>query len=231
MNLILDSDRPNPLFCSPIPETANILDVGTGSGEWAKDAAEKFPSAVVKGIDLSPPPLNWVPPNCKLEVDDVLKQWDPQHKYHLIHLRDMLGSFTNEQWELVYKQAYDNLAPGGWIEQIETSLVLHCDDGTLSPDSILGSWGTVFYPLFEKMSKPMDTIHHMKSRIEAAGFTNVHEKMYKCPLGDWPKNPVMKEAGTFCKTQLLEGMEGYVMCVVCDSSESFCLHYSTLTSD
>lgn len=29
--------------------------------------------AFVVGVDLSPPPDLWVPPNCKLEVDDVLK--------------------------------------------------------------------------------------------------------------------------------------------------------------
>lgn len=29
--------------------------------------------AFVVGVDLSPPTDVWVPPNCKLEVDDVLK--------------------------------------------------------------------------------------------------------------------------------------------------------------
>lgn len=35
---------------------------------------------------------------------------------------DLFGSFTDEQWRLVYKQAYNNLAPGGWIEQVEAGI-------------------------------------------------------------------------------------------------------------
>ena len=51
----------------------------------------------------------------------------------------------------------------------------------------------------------------MRARIEAAGFINVNEKVYKVPIGEWAKNPVMKEAGKFNKMQALMGMEG--MCL------------------
>jgi len=39
------------------------MDVGTGTGIWAIDMADRFPNAQVKGIDLSPIQPNWVPPN------------------------------------------------------------------------------------------------------------------------------------------------------------------------
>lgn len=72
--LIVDSNAPNSLFRSPISEKSqNILDIGTGSGIWARDVADKFPSAVVMGVDLYPPPDAWVAQNCKMEVNDVLK--------------------------------------------------------------------------------------------------------------------------------------------------------------
>ena len=51
----------------------------------------------------------------------------------------------------------------------------------------------------------------MRSAIEAAGFINVHEKNQKAPLGEWAKNPLMKEAGKFNKLQMLAGMEGYAL--------------------
>ena len=78
--------------------------------------------AVVQGIDLYPPPDTWVPPNCKLEVDDVLKPWTFQKSFDFIHLRDLHGSFTEKQWAGLYEQTYKNLAPGGWIEETETSI-------------------------------------------------------------------------------------------------------------
>lgn len=34
---------------------------------------KRWVSAKVRGVDLYPPPDNWVPPNCILKVDDVLK--------------------------------------------------------------------------------------------------------------------------------------------------------------
>ena len=76
----------------------------------------------MEGVDLYPPPDTWVPPNVKYEVDDMLKTWMFAQPFQLIHIRYMLGAFTDEQWRLLYKQAYKNLAPGGWIEQLEPGI-------------------------------------------------------------------------------------------------------------
>jgi len=43
------------LFLAKIPEKPQrILDCGTGTGIWALDVGEVFPSAEVIGVDLSP---------------------------------------------------------------------------------------------------------------------------------------------------------------------------------
>lgn len=54
----------------------------------------------------------------------------------------------------------------------------------------------------------------MKSTIEARGFTNVHEKIYKVPMGAWTKNRILKDAGRINKEHFLAGMEGYSMYVL-----------------
>lgn len=65
---LLDADQRNPFFRSPLPATAqHILDVGTGPGEWARQVADMFPNTMVLGVDLTPPPDDWVPSNCKFE--------------------------------------------------------------------------------------------------------------------------------------------------------------------
>ena len=60
-----------------------------------------------------------MPPNCRFEVDDVLKNWEYAQKFDLIHIRFMLGAFEEKQWTGVYKQSFQNLLPGGWIELVE----------------------------------------------------------------------------------------------------------------
>lgn len=37
--------------------------------------ADRFPKAVVRGVDLFPPLVSWIPPTCIFEVDDVLQLW------------------------------------------------------------------------------------------------------------------------------------------------------------
>ena len=58
-----------------------------------------------------------------------------------------------------------------------------CEDGTMPEDFILAKWHSTFIPVSAKTGKNLDAVDHFKARIEAAGFTNVHEKVYKVPVG------------------------------------------------
>lgn len=95
-------------------------------------------AVMVHGIDLFPPRQPWVPPNCILEVDDATKPWLRTDKFDLVHMRFMTGSFTDDQWREVYRNAYKNLKPGGWLEHVEFGVIFHCDDDSIAPDSVLG---------------------------------------------------------------------------------------------
>lgn len=63
--------------------------------------------ATVRGVDLFPPPVTWVPPNCIFEVDDIQKEWTWKEPFDLIHLRQLLGSFTPEGWKGLYQQCFE----------------------------------------------------------------------------------------------------------------------------
>jgi hypothetical protein len=209
--LLMNVESPNPLFLSPIPSPKNVLDIGTGKGSWAVDAADMFPQALVRGVDLYPPPVSWIPPNCVLEVDDVLQQWTWQRKFDLIHLRHGIGAFTPKEWGHLYKQCFDNLEPGGWFEQIEMNICCECDDGSVPADSILFTWGPRFFAAGDKLGKPLDVTKSMRASIEQAGFVDVHEKNDKWPIGAWLKDKSLKEAGFVNLEHWLAGMEGYAM--------------------
>jgi methylase of polypeptide subunit release factors len=47
------------LHLAPLKSPQKILDLGTGTGLWAIDAADKYPSAEVIGTDLSPTQPKW----------------------------------------------------------------------------------------------------------------------------------------------------------------------------
>lgn len=190
MYLTLDGQAPNPFFYAPVREGARrILDIGTGNGSWAIDVADQFPDSTVVGVDLHPPPETWVPPNLIFEVDDVSQPWTWSQKFDLIHMRILMGAFTPQGWEDVYRQAYENLEPGGWIEQFEDGGVFHNDDGALpeDPQHPINVLGRTVFACGEKSGRPLNMVDTMKASIEKAGFVNVHEKLYKVPIGGWAK--------------------------------------------
>lgn len=62
--------------------------------------------ATVRGVDLFPPPVNWIPPNCILEVDDILQPWTWRDPFDLVHLRLLDAAFTLEETDQLYQQCY-----------------------------------------------------------------------------------------------------------------------------
>lgn len=96
-----------------------------------------------------------------------------------------------------------------WTKLIASSYF--CDDGTMPKDAILAGWGQMIIDAGGQSGKHFDTSDTMKAAIEAAGFVNVQEKVYKIPIGEWTKNPLLKEAGKFNKAHILAGIEGYAM--------------------
>ncbi|KAJ5104252.1 hypothetical protein N7532_004781 [Penicillium argentinense] len=210
--LVMDSERENPLFHSPIGDhPKNILDIGTGQGNWAVDVADMFPMATVRGVDLFPPPVTWMPPNCILEVDNIAEDWTWNEPQDLIHMRLMIGSFDAAEWARVYKQCFDNLRPGGWIEQLEASPYIECDDDSLPADNVLRTWGPALSECGKRAGRPLETIDMMQDAVRDAGFVEIHEKQYKWPIGPWARDQKYKEAGTVNYQHWMSGMEGWAM--------------------
>lgn len=152
-----------------------------------------------------------VPENCRLEVEDVTKDWVWRHKFDLIHMRYFFGSLTDQEWVDLYEKCFENLAPGGWIEQLEPDVGVRCDDGTLPQDSVLTTWGDNFVGCAERSGRSILTWQTMKRSIARAGFINVQEDLIRTPIGSWPKDQKLKEAGRINYTHWTAGLEGYAM--------------------
>lgn len=96
----------NQLYFAPIDENnlQNVLDIGTGTGIWAIEFGDLFPSADVLGIDLSPIQPDWVPANVHFVVDDAESDWiyPPDH-FDYIHTRHTVMAIKD--WPKLYREA------------------------------------------------------------------------------------------------------------------------------
>lgn len=195
------------LFLAPIPDgVQEVLDVGTGTGIWAMDFADEYPSARVTGTDLSPIQPGFVPPNLSFYVEDMEATWSDTRKYDFIHGRMLIGSL--QDFPRFMKQAFDNLKPGGYLEMQDMVLPLACDDDSMPPTSALYQWCHHFSDAMEKLNRPVrGMVEGYKKMMEDAGFVDVVDVVHKWPTNTWPKDPEKKEIGMWNMENFLQGLQ------------------------
>ncbi|OJD39837.1 sam dependent methyltransferase [Diplodia corticola] len=203
------------LMLAPIGDNPQrVLDVGTGTGIWAIDFADEYPSAEVIGTDLSPIQPSLLPPNCKFELDDATETWTfPANHFDFVHTRCLYGSI--DDWDKYYRQVLRTLKPGGWFQQLEMSILTRCDDDTLDKyeDDVLKEWGPLFIDAANspKFGRTLDIWKDMKQRMIDAGFEDVQQVDYKVPIGPWSSDPRLKEIGKWHLLYCFQGAEGWAM--------------------
>lgn len=117
------------LYFAPLEEgrVHNILDIGTGTGIWAIEMGDQFPSANVLGIDLSPIQPEWVPANVHFEVDDAESQWaHPPDYFDYVHMRHTVMAIKD--WPNLYRTAKEcvQLSLYCIIHSVQNTNLLHC---------------------------------------------------------------------------------------------------------
>ncbi|ERF76119.1 hypothetical protein EPUS_01452 [Endocarpon pusillum Z07020] len=198
------------LHLAPLQSPQSILDLGSGTGLWAIDAADKYPTAEVIGTDLSPTQPKWVPPNVRFEVDDFEADWTfGPNKFDLIFARLLLASVSD--YPRLYRQAFDALKPGGYLELHELDPETYCDDGSYTESHAAMKWGKLFKEAVAKMGRTLPDLTQYKSLMEEAGFVDVQERFYKRASNDWPKDPKMKEIGRHECMNQMEGIEAFTL--------------------
>ncbi|KAJ6258203.1 hypothetical protein Dda_7122 [Drechslerella dactyloides] len=195
------------LHIAPIGDKPQkILDIGTGTGIWAIEMADNYPSAHIIGNDISPIQPGWVPPNVSFEVDDVEKEWAyGENTFDLIYSRYMLGAIAD--WPKLVHQAYNTLKPGGYLEILEPDSHLLCDNGSLTSDAPLLAWNKLFIDAAGKIGRSVVEAPCYKNYLREAGFVDVHEEVFKLPNSPWMKDKLLKEVGGYHMTAFSEALE------------------------
>ncbi|KAA8643635.1 class I SAM-dependent methyltransferase [Aspergillus tanneri] len=204
----------NKLLLAPIDKNIQrALDVGTGTGIWAIDFADEYPSAQVIGTDLSPIQPSFVPPNLRFEIDDASEPWVyPENHFDLIHVRSLYGAISD--WPEFYRSALKHLRPGGWFDQLEMSIQFTSDDGTVTDDHVLAVWSKTFIDAGEKFGKTFRIADLAKGYMQDVGFQNVTERRFKLPIGAWGKDKKLKTLGRWNQVHCEQGIEGWAMALL-----------------
>lgn len=195
------------LTVAPLSNPTHVLDVGTGTGEWAIRFAELFPGCEVVGTDISAiQETQGVPMNVFYEIEDA-EEWDrPSDYYDLIHLRCMEGAFRD--WRSIYEDAFDALKPGGWIQIADYDGKEGCVQffSNFSDDSPVFEMMADLFAGAEKSGRKRGMFHLEPQYFYEAGFVDVQvsEQVLKMDIKEDP----MGKLWLMC---WLDGMEAYYL--------------------
>lgn len=199
------------LHLSPISaHPLRILDLGTGSGIWAMQVADKYPSAEVIGMDISPVQPNWVPPNLNYEVDDLEQEWlYKPDSFDLVYVRCMFMGIRD--WPAMLEQAYQCTRPGGYVELSELALRPMSATSDRPSAPTITQWFDIQGDMMRAQGIEIAIARRFKQMLMDAGFEDVKEEIREMPWGTWPADPKLKAIGFWHLEQLKQGLQGIAM--------------------
>lgn len=103
------------------------------------------------------------------------------------------------------------MQPGGWIELQELEFVALCDDNTLKDDYPAGKFLNLVKDGLACFGVDLLAMRRNAQLLREAGFINVEEKVFKIPLGTWPKNRTMKMIGLYMRSVIYDGLQGIAL--------------------
>jgi SAM-dependent methyltransferase len=172
-------------YIAPVERPVRILDVGSGSGQWAYNLCEEFKEAFVVGLDLELSLSPW--PDRYGFVRSNLLQGLPfaDDRFDFTHQRLLFSGIPLQSWPPAVKELVRVTRPGGWVELAEGAPWI--DQAGPSAERLcellrqlarmlgLDSTGFVFRSL--------------QRYLEEAGAKEIQVQSLAVPIGTWGGDP------------------------------------------
>ncbi|KAF7361038.1 Secondary metabolism regulator LAE1 [Mycena sanguinolenta] len=167
-----------------------VLDLGTGRGEWAVELCEEFSWVFVTGVDIVPIQYLEVPVRCRFELWDINTHDMPYANgcFDLVHARAVLTGIRD--YPRFLSQIGRILRPGGLVLLIEPSLVQYAQNKP-EHEYTFGTGPRGWFTLWETYRSCLSMLGvdvtvplHLKELLEYTGlFEDIQDFKATIPVG------------------------------------------------
>lgn len=174
-------------FAAPVTNPTSVLDVGTGTGRWAREIAQVFPRAQVIGLDVNTPPADnsptaipeSTPANYAFQSGNVLEGLPfPDRRFDFVHMRMLVSAIPHDRWPAVINELARVTAPGGWVESVEATLPTN--GGPVAEQ--LMDW---IRAISLRRGVEIADAARVSQAMVGAGLTSVAARTVQIPCGAW----------------------------------------------
>lgn len=209
-------------YAAPIGEPSSILDVGTGTGRWAREMAVAFPNAKVVGVDVNLPPADDTtlgkpdtlrPANYIFAPGNILEGLSfPDASFDFVHQRALFAAIPHDRWPQVARELVRLTRPGGWVESLEVTEL----GGAGPATARLNVWVNA---VMARRGVEAADGGRVADYLRDAGLTKVNQRTLSMPCGDaGGHGGKMLAANWF---SLLDGIGGLVVALGLATQERF----------
>ncbi len=192
-------------YVAPVQNPLAILDVGTGTGRWAREVATVFPHANVIGLDLNAPPTDEKAETGGEDVRPFNYAFVPGNileglpfagaSFDFTHMRLLVLALPHDRWPYVVNELIRVTRPGGWVESVE---VIADERGGPAVDQIM-SWVTA---MLQRRGIDIADGSRVSALLQAQGLANVFSRRVEVPIGAHGGR-----IGRLMATDILNGMQ------------------------
>jgi SAM-dependent methyltransferase len=137
-----------------------------------------------------------VPDNLRFEQRDVTEPWKYDVKFDYIHGRALVICFADPQ--AVIQQAFDALAPGGYLEYGDPYFPTKWVGVEEAPvNTATYRMRELFYKAAKTIGRDVFAPTRYREMFEKAGFVDIQERRFYWVSHDWPKGEYFKELSKY----------------------------------